>query len=131
MYVKICKGDAVSLNFKILEYKIPDYQMFAGNRINEVEEVISLIVECGYPYKIMGISEKEKDYLVGYFHDYFLETEADYSILRKCLEWKNAWYVTSERDDVVRIADYLEHVECMANWAKECIKFLKEKGEKN
>ena len=133
MYVKICKGDAVSLNFKIVEYKIPDYQMFAGFKVDEVGEVIGLIAECGYPFKIIGISEEEKDYLVKYFHDYFLETEADYGILRKCLDvqWKNVWYVVSEGNYVVRIVDYLENQKIMANWAEKCIEFLKEKGEKN
>jgi len=129
MYIKICKGDAINLNFKILEYKIPDFDVLAGNKVNEVEEVINLIAECGYPFKIIGLSEKERNYLVKYFHDYFTETDADYGILAKCLDipYKYEWYVTSENDNVEHIADYLEHEKSMVIWAEKCIEFLEEK----
>ena len=128
MYIKVCKGDAISLNFKIIEYKIPEFEIIGGKRDNEVGEVISLIAECGYPFQVIGISEKEKDYMVRHFMEHF--EEVDYSILRKCLDvsWKNTWFVV--RDDghnVLRIADYLEYAELMVNWAEKCIEFLKEK----
>lgn len=127
MYIKVCKGDAISLNFKIIEYKIPEFEIIGGERDDEIGEVISLIAECGYPFQIIGISEKERNYMTRYFQEYY--TEVNYGILEKCLEvsWKNSWFVTLEDDNVVRIADYLEHVRLMSNWAEKCIEFLKEK----
>lgn len=128
MYIKVCKGDAISLNFKIIEYKVPEFEIIGGERDDEVNEVISLIAECGYPFQVIGISEKEKDYMFRYFKDVF--DAVNYGILRKCLDvsWKNTWFVSSDGGyDVLRIADYLEHAELMANWAEKCIKFLKEK----
>lgn len=132
MYIKVCKGDAISLNFKIIEYKIPEFEIIGGKRDNEVDEVISLIAECGYPFQVIGISEKEKDYMVRHFNECYDECyyEVNYGILRKCLNvsWKNTWFVTKgDGCDVLRIADYLEHAELMVNWAEKCIEFLKEK----
>lgn len=127
MYIKVCKGDAISLNFKIIEYKVPEFEIIGGERDDEVGEIIGLIAECGYPFQVIGISEKERNYMTRYFHEYY--TEVNYGILAKCLEvsWKNSWLVTREDDNVVRIADYLEHVRLMSNWAEKCIEFLKEK----
>lgn len=130
MYIKVCKGDAVSLCFKIVEYKVPEFEIIKGERDDEVGKVINLIAECGYPFQVIGISEKERNYMVRYFHDYYTETEADYGILAKCLDvsWKNTWFVSNDGGyDVVRIADYLEHTKLMSNWAEKCIEFLKEK----
>lgn len=76
----------------------------------------------------MGISEKERNYMTRYFHEYY--TEENYDILTRCLEvsWKNSWFVAREDGyNVVRIADYLEHTRLMSNWAEKCIEFLKEK----
>ena len=128
MYIKICKGDAISLNFKIIEYKIPEFEIIGGERDDEVGEVMDLIAECGYPFQVIGISEKEKDYMVRYFNECY--DEVNYGILRKCLNvsWKNTWFVTKfDGCDVIRIADYLEFTKHMVNWAEKCIEFLKEK----
>lgn len=128
MYIKVCKGDAINLNFKIIEYKVPEFEIIGGERDDEVGEVISLIAECGYPFQVIGISKKERDYMDRYFHEYYVEV--DYGILRKCLDvsWKNTWFVTNFNGyDVIRIADYLEHTKRMVNWAEKCIEFLKEK----
>lgn len=128
MYIKVCKGDSISLNFKIIEYKVPEFEIIGGERDDEVGEVISLIAECGCPFQVIGISEKEKDYMVRYFNECY--DEVDYGILTKCLNvsWKNTWFVTKfDGCDVIRIADYLEHTKRMVNWAEKCIEFLKEK----
>ena len=131
MYIKVCKGDAISLNFKIIEYKVPEFEIIGGERDDEVGEVINLIAECGYPFQVMGISEKERNYIVRYYCEYYAaESVVNCDILRKCLNvsWKNMWFVTNDGGyDVVRIVDYLEHVELMTNWAEKCIEFLKEK----
>jgi len=128
MYIKVCKNDAISLNFKIIEYKVPEFEIIEGERDDEVSEVISLIAECGYPFQVMGLSEKEKDYMVRYFHEAF--TDVNYGILARCLEvpWKNSWFIAREDGHVVRITDYLEQAELMVNWTEKCIEFLKEKG---
>lgn len=128
MYIKVCKGDAINLNFKIIEYKIPEFEIIGGKKDDEVGEVTSLIAECGYPFQVIGISKKERDYICEHFKDDF--NIINYGILRKCLDisWKNTWFVTNfDGCDVVRIADYLEHTKRMVNWAEKCIEFLKEK----
>lgn len=134
MYIKICKGDAISLNFEIVEYKIPEFEMLNKERDKEVSRIIDLIADCGYPFQIIGISEKERNYMVRYFNIHFTETDVNYGILAKCLDmftisWENTWYICNEGGyDVIRIADYLEHTKLMTNWAEKCIEFLKEKG---
>lgn len=127
MYIKVCRGNAIDLCFKIIEYKIPEFEIIGGERDDEVNEIISLIAERGYPFQVIGISEKEKNYMTRYFHECY--TEVNYGILAKCLEvsWKNSWFVTYEDGNVVRIADYLEQVRLMSNWVEKCIEFLKEK----
>lgn len=128
MYIKVCKGDSINLNFKIIEYKVPEFEIIGGERDDEVGEVINLIAECGYPFQVIGISEKEKDYMVRYFNEYY--DEVNYGILRECLNvsWKNTWFVTKiDGSDIMHIADYLEFTKRMVNWAEKCIEFLKEK----
>lgn len=132
MYIKVCKGNAINLCFEIIEYKVPEFEIVKGERDIEVGEVIHLIAECGYPFQVIGISEKEKNYMIRYFNDndYYTEWEINCNILKKCLNvsWKNAWFVTNVGGyDIVRIADYLEHIKLMSNWAEKCIEFLKEK----
>lgn len=131
MYIKVCRGNAINLNFEIIEYKVPEFEIIGGERDDEVGEVIHLITECGYPFQVIGISEKERNYMIRYFNDYYAEWEINCDILRKCLNvsWKNTWFVTNTGGyDVVRIADYLEHMKLMSNWAEKCIEFLKEEG---
>lgn len=33
MYIKVCKGDAISLNFKIIEYKVPEFEIIGGKEM--------------------------------------------------------------------------------------------------
>lgn len=128
MYIKVCKDDAIGFNFKIIEYKVPEFEIIGGERDDEVGEVINLIAEWGYPFQVIGISEKEKDYMVRYFNEYY--DEVNYGILRKCLNvsQKNMWFITKANGyDVIHIADHLKYAERIVNWTEKCIEFLKEK----